>query len=410
VNDLTYAMASVPHNAARRLNNDAPDRCTDLRWHRGIRTDPRDPRVLTTTNLDWSILTSATNPRPEPSTEGEPPTSPSRTPRTRPVDLAAPDVRAALAKLREPDARLLELPASATPPGPAPSKEFARHTTHPVQERRLPSPAVPERFGPYRVVRPIAAGGMGQVFLARSASGAEVAVKRMHPYLCADVPDMRARFAREVAASRAVRSLFTVPVVAADVDAEVPWYATPFIDGPGLDSYVDERGPMAGPMALRLGVAMAEALVDIHSVDVVHRDLKPSNVLITEQGPRVIDFGISTLAGHGRLTHTGHVVGTMGYMAPECIKGGAPTTASDVFNLGLVVTFATTGRNPYIASTFEATMYRITTTDPDLDHLDPALRPVVGACLDRDPAARPAPADVVDMWGPLLSDGSGNWL
>src|SRR5580700_5691895 len=182
-----------------------------------------------------------------------------------------------------------------------------------ISELRTDDPAA---VGPYRLLGRLGTGGMGRVFLGQSPGGRLVAVKVIRPEL-ADEPGFRARFAREVSAARKVSGLFTALVVDADAEAELPWLATAYVAGPSLAEAVEEHGPLPVSSVLTLAAGLAESLEEIHAAGLVHRDLKPSNVLLAQDGPRVIDFGISRAAGAAPLTHPGLVMGSPGFMSPE---------------------------------------------------------------------------------------------
>src|ERR1019366_4678226 len=207
-------------------------------------------------------------------------------------------------------------------------------------------PGDPRKVGPYWLVGRLGSGGMGRVFLARSPGGRQVAVKVVRAEL-AEQADFRIRFAREVAAARTVSGLFTAPVVDADLDGPVPWLATAYVAGPSLADAVTNHGPLPVTSVLALAAGLAEGLGAIHAAGIVHRDLKPSNVLLAEDGPRIIDFGISRAAQASMLTGTGLVVGSPGFMSPEQAEGGDIGLPSDVFSLGAVLTFAATGEGPF---------------------------------------------------------------
>ena len=200
-------------------------------------------------------------------------------------------------------------------------------------------PDDPRSVGDYRLLSRLGAGGMGRVFLGRSPGGRLVAVKVVHAELVRR-PEFRSRFRREVQAARLVSGAFTAPVIDADPDAPRPWLVTSYIAGPSLEQVVAERGPLPTAAVLSVAAGLAEALVSIHAVRLVHRDLKPSNVLLAEDGPRVIDFGIVRTVEADSLTGTGQLAGSPGFMSPEQVGGGEITPASDVFCLGAVLAFA----------------------------------------------------------------------
>ncbi|MEU3751314.1 serine/threonine-protein kinase [Streptomyces olivoreticuli] len=255
-------------------------------------------------------------------------------------------------------------------------------------------PGDPRRVGPYQLEGRLGAGGMGQVYLAASPGGRRVAVKVIRPELAA-TPQFRVRFAREVDAARQVGGFHTAQVVDADPGAESPWLVTAYIPGATLQQVVAERGPLAPDVVLRLGAGLAEGLAAIHKCGLVHRDLKPGNVILAEDGPRIIDFGIAHDQGAETMTRTGAVIGTYAYMSPEQIRADRAGPASDVFALGSVLAFAATGRSPFDATTVPAIVHRVTSEPPRLDGLFGGLRDLVTACLAKDPADRPSTADVL---------------
>src|ERR1700689_3882378 len=197
----------------------------------------------------------------------------------------------------------------------------------------------PPTIGPYRLVGQLGRGGMGRVFLGLSAGGRPVAVKAIRAELAAD-PDFRRRFSQEVAAARRVNGLFTAMVVDADVDGPVAWLATAYVQAPSLTEAIPDHGPLPAQSLLTLAAGLAESLNAIHAAGVVHRDLKPSNVLLAEDGPRGIDFGISRAAESTALTQAGLVIGSPGFMSPEQAEGNEVGTATDLFSLGAVQAFA----------------------------------------------------------------------
>ncbi|MFC9057472.1 LamG-like jellyroll fold domain-containing protein [Streptomyces sp. NPDC057074] len=267
-------------------------------------------------------------------------------------------------------------------------------------------PDDPRSVGEYRLLSRLGVGGMGRVFLGRSPGGRLVAVKVVHAELLRR-PEFRDRFRREVQAARMVSGAFTAPVVDADPDAPLPWLVTSYIAGPSLERAVAEQGPFDPRAVLALAAGLAEALVSIHAAHLVHRDLKPSNVLLAEDGPRVIDFGIVRSVDADSITGTGHMAGSPGFMSPEQVNGDEVTWASDVFCLGAVLAFAATGANPFGAGPTPALLYRVVHNAPDVDAVtDPALRALIADCLAKDPARRPTPREILAPIGPLGGDSA----
>ncbi|MFC9246193.1 serine/threonine-protein kinase [Streptomyces sp. NPDC057136] len=260
----------------------------------------------------------------------------------------------------------------------------------------------PTQIGSFRLLGRLGAGGMGRVYLARSAGGRTVAVKIVHAELAAQ-DQFRRRFAREVAALEQVGGVGTAPVLDADSDAESPWVAIGYVAGPALRTVVaEEYGPLPPASVQSLAVGLAQALAHIHAAGLVHRDLKPSNILLTVDGPRVIDFGIARAVDtvtDGGLTSTGAVVGSPGFMSPEQVRSERLTAASDIFCLGSVLAYAATGRSPFGSadSGVHATMFRIAHEKPDLSGLPAELDDLVRACLAKDPATRPTAAELVAL-------------
>jgi hypothetical protein len=263
----------------------------------------------------------------------------------------------------------------------------------------------PEQVGGYVLLGRLGAGAMGQVYLGRSAAGRLVAVKTIKSEL-AEEPDFRTRFGQEVAAARRVSGAFTAAVVAAESEADVPWLATVYVPAPSLSKLVRTCGPLP-PAAVRwLAAGCAEALEAIHSVGLVHRDLKPSNVLVSPDGPRVIDFGVARAAERIQLTVTRGSIGTPAYMAPEQARDTRQATpASDVFSLGATTLFAATGHAPYDGETVMDVLVRLATEPPDLTGLPAELADIVRACMERDPRNRPTSASIVARLAPRLSAG-----
>lgn len=262
----------------------------------------------------------------------------------------------------------------------------------------------PQQIGAYRLLARLGAGGMGRVYLARSDRGRTVAVKLVREELAAQ-EEFRARFRQEVLAARRVGGLWTAPVLDADTEAAVPWVATGYVAGPSLQTVVGhDHGALPERSVRILAAGLAHALKDIHAAGLIHRDLKPSNVLVTIDGPRVIDFGIARAletVTDGDLTRTGALVGSPGFMAPEQVRGDRVTPACDVFCLGSVLSYAATGALPFGAanSGVHAMMFRIAQEDPDLDGVPEGLADLVRHCLRKDPAARPGLDEILERIG-----------
>ncbi|MFC8957938.1 PQQ-binding-like beta-propeller repeat protein [Streptomyces sp. NPDC057101] len=253
----------------------------------------------------------------------------------------------------------------------------------------------PEYAGDYRLQACLGAGGMGVVHLAASASGLRLAVKVVHARYAED-PEFRARFRQEVAAARRVSGAFTAPVVDADPDAVRPWMATLYVPGPTLADQVKRNGPLAPAELRRLTAGLAEALRDIHRAGVVHRDLKPSNVLLTDTGPKVIDFGISRPVDSDLHTETGKLIGSPPFMAPEQFQRPRDVgPAADVFALGSVLVHAATGHGPFDSDSPYIVAYQVVHDEPDLTGVPAELAPLVARCLAKEPAERPTPAQIM---------------
>ena len=261
-------------------------------------------------------------------------------------------------------------------------------------------PEDPRQIGPYQLLGQVGRGGMGQVFLGMSAGGRPIAVKIIRTELAAD-PEFRARFRREVAAARKVSGLYTALVVDADVDSPIPWLATAYVDGPSLSETVREHGPPSARTLLALTAALAESLSAIHAAGVVHGDLKPSNVLLAEDGPRVIDFGIAQAAGASAAAGSNLTIGSPGFMSPEQALGSDISSASDLFSLGAVLTFAATGQGPFGSGSHAELMDRLVNSPANLDAVPAELRQLVGSCLAKDPGGRPTARELLDQVGAI---------
>jgi tetratricopeptide (TPR) repeat protein len=257
----------------------------------------------------------------------------------------------------------------------------------------------PDRIGPYRLVEVLGGGGMGRVYLGRSAGGRPVAVKVIRPELAVD-GEFRDRFRREVAAARRVNGFYTAIVVDADTEGPVPWLATAHVDAPTLADAVRTDGPLPAPRLRDLAAGLAEGLAAIHAAGLVHRDLKPSNVLLAADGPRIIDFGIAWIAEAPSLTGTGLLIGSPGFMSPEQARSGRGVgPASDVFSLGSLLCYAATGRSPWGAAYVTTLLYRVVHEEPDVANVPEPIRDLVARCLAKDPARRPTAAQILAEFG-----------
>ncbi|MFE9404120.1 protein kinase [Streptomyces sp. NPDC006530] len=259
----------------------------------------------------------------------------------------------------------------------------------------------PAAFGSYEVLERVGVGGFGRVYLCQDPDGVMVAVKTLHAEYAAD-SSIREGFAHEVQAARRVSGRFTVPVIAADTSGEIPWMAVPFVAAPSLEEVAQRCGALDAAAVRVIGAGIASALGAIHAAGIVHLDLKPANVLLTEDGPRVIDFGIAQIE---RLTgpRTGFA-GTYAYSSPEQIlEQERFTPASDVFSLGTLLARLALGRLPWGRKVL-AVMSNICDGTPDLAGLPTELEDVVRSCLQADPARRPTPAEVAAA---LAADPAG---
>lgn len=262
----------------------------------------------------------------------------------------------------------------------------------------------PVAIGGHRLIARLGHGGMGTVYLARSAGGRTVALKTMHARIAADTA-ARTRFHLETDAARIIGGHHGATVVDADPGAESPWLATEYVLGPPLDDAVTLCGPLPETSVRALGAALAGALAQLHASDVVHRDLKPSNVMVTAHGPKIIDFGIARAAGDDRLTRTGTAAGTPAFMSPEQATGQEHTPAGDVFALAGVLVFAATGHGPFGTGQAADLLYRVRYADPDLSGVPAGLAPVLARCLTKDPGQRPTTRELMAE----LHDGHGEF-
>ncbi|MFJ3882351.1 serine/threonine-protein kinase [Streptomyces sp. NPDC090077] len=268
--------------------------------------------------------------------------------------------------------------------------------THPSELFRPLAPDDPAAVGGYRLSAVLGSGGMGKVYLSYTLGGRPVALKVIRPEFSED-PEFRRRFQQEVRAAQRVQGLYTAPVIDFDTDGAQPWLATAYVPGPSLAHAVSAHGRLPLRSVLLLAIGVAEALQVIHGAGIVHRDLKPANVLLASDGPRVIDFGIARAADATSLTGSGVSVGTPAFMAPEQASTGTVTAATDIFALGQIIAFAAIGAPAYGDGNSHAILYRIVHEDPDLSALPAELQPLVGRCLSRDPAARPALGEIIEI-------------
>jgi serine/threonine protein kinase len=261
-------------------------------------------------------------------------------------------------------------------------------------------PDDPTRIGHYRLTARLGAGGMGVVYLGVSWDGAPVAVKVLRPELAGD-EEFRRRFGREVAALVQVKGVCTVRVIEADSQSATPFVVTEYAQGPSLSEYIDKHGSVAPDMLFGLATGLAEALTTIHAVGIMHRDLKPSNIILTDAGPKVIDFGIARRQDTTAVTRTGMMIGSMGFMAPEQISGH-PGPEADIFAWGVTVAYAAGGRSPFGAGSTHSVLYRIMYGDADIASVPDSLLPLVEASLAKDPQSRPSARQLLDR----LTSGS----
>ncbi|WP_410663888.1 serine/threonine-protein kinase [Amycolatopsis sp. lyj-84] len=263
------------------------------------------------------------------------------------------------------------------------------------------NPGEPRQVGPYRIIAEIGEGGMGRVVLGLAPDGRLVAVKQLHAQFAHD-PRFRERFRREVATSRLVSGAYTAAVMDADAEAETPWLASVFVTGPSLKEAVDAAGPLPAASVRLLASGLAAALTEIHRAGLIHRDLKPSNVILTSDGPRVIDFGIARVAEEAQeLTGTGAIIGSPAFMSPEQAGSGQVTGASDVFSLGAILVMAATGRGPFTGPTAPQTLYNVVHAAADFTDVPDEIRRLAEPCLAKDPARRPTPEQILDHLGPV---------
>jgi serine/threonine protein kinase len=270
----------------------------------------------------------------------------------------------------------------------------------PRQDREKPPPGL--RVGDYTLLSRIGEGGMGVVHLARRPGGERVALKVLRPHIVGD-DEARARLAREVSSLTRVRSRWVAEILDADPWADVPYVATRYVPGLSLHDHVLAEGPITGADLTWFAGCLAEGLASVHDAGVLHRDVKPSNVLMEGRTPILIDFGLARVADDPKLTHTGWLLGTPGYLAPEILYGDDASAASDVHSWAATVAYAGTGRAPFGRGPSMAIMDRVRRGEHDLTGLPADLRDLVEAALDPDPARRPTLAQLVAWLHPQTS-------
>ena len=254
----------------------------------------------------------------------------------------------------------------------------------------------PSFIDEYTLEARLGSGGFGVVYAATAADGSPVALKVLRPEL-SDDPALRRRLAREAEALRRVEGDRTVQVLEVVIDDDQTYLVMERLEGVTLDDLVKDEGPLQAASLWPVAEGLIDALGDIHAAGVVHRDLKPSNVIVGPDGVKVLDFGISVIAEQTSLTQTGAFVGTAAWISPEQIRDEDVTEATDIFNFGLVLAFAATGRHPFGTGRNDALMYRISSEEPDVDDLASPLKEALSLCLQQDPRNRPSVSDLTEF-------------
>ncbi|MGX1882800.1 protein kinase domain-containing protein [Streptomyces sp. NPDC055287] len=262
----------------------------------------------------------------------------------------------------------------------------------------------PLRLGPYRLLGVLGEGGMGKVYFGRDGAGDAAAVKVLRPELAHD-QNLARRFVREAQTAQAVTGEGVARVLGAQTEGGRPWIAAEFLAGPTLDDAVTSYGPLDDAALRALASSLARTLQDIHAAGLVHRDLKPANIVLTSRGPRVIDFGIARPEHGLTLTTTGQIPVTPGYGAPEQVLGQRVGPPADVFSLGAVLAYAASGCRAYDGPHVAGVQYQVVHGEPDVSRVPEHVRTLVLPCLAKDPAQRPAPAQIAQAFAPPRGAG-----
>lgn len=252
----------------------------------------------------------------------------------------------------------------------------------------------PARIGPYRTLKRLGSGGMGVVYAARKDGGELVAVKLIHPEYASD-PEFRARFAREVELLGKVGGACAVPLLDADPEAERPWLVTPLVRGMTLSAYMRKHGALDERLLIGLAAGVAEALSQIHEVGIAHRDLKPANIVLSPEGPRVLDFGVARAVDQTALTRTGSIMGSPGWISPDHYQGAPVSTADDIFAWGALVAYAATGRPPFGSGDPAAIAHRVISGAPDMEGFTGPLADLAARAMVKEGAQRPTALELV---------------
>nr|WP_269330432.1 serine/threonine-protein kinase [Kineosporia babensis] len=250
----------------------------------------------------------------------------------------------------------------------------------------------PDEVVGYRILGRLGSGGQGVVFLGVDPAGERVAIKMLR----VEDEDSRAQLAKEVAAARRVAPFCTAQILRFDLQAPAPFVISEFIEGQSLKEQVAERGPLSGPRLQRLAIGTVTALAAIHQAGVVHRDLKPANVMMSPEGPRVIDFGVARNLSN-LTTQASKLFGTPAYMSPEQVSGERVGPATDLFSWASLMVFAATGRAPFEAEHAVASINKVANQQPDLSGVPPELLPVLRGCFSKDAADRPSAQEALGL-------------